>query len=220
MIAAIMPCWGRAEQTVRNVTRLLTTAGRVEWQLICAVDGDLNVMAMLDNILKAGDKPDNLFWRFIESEHGRNAGYWYALQNVTELSDATHFVNLANDLLPGRDWLARGLAAYRARFGEGDGLMGFNDGIHGPELSPHFLISRALLERYGGWPVQYRHNFGDMELCRRAQADGCYGKAAWAVLYHDHPITGGAHDAIYAAGDASQERDRALYEQRRANGWR
>ena len=35
MIAAIMPVRGRAEQIVRNVKRLLATAGNVEWSMTC-----------------------------------------------------------------------------------------------------------------------------------------------------------------------------------------
>ena len=34
-VAAIMPCRGRAAQTVTNVRRLLATAGAVEWSLTC-----------------------------------------------------------------------------------------------------------------------------------------------------------------------------------------
>jgi hypothetical protein len=137
----------------------------------------------------------------------------------TKATDTPLLCGLANDLLPGRDWLARGLSAYRETFGQGDGLLGFNDGIHGVDHSPHFLISRRLLERYGGWPVQYWHNYGDLELCQRAIRDGLYAKAPWAVLYHDHHITGGQHDAVYREGDASVQQDRQLYEQRRRAGW-
>jgi len=210
MIAAIMPCRGRADQTVRNVKRLLAMAGRVEWQLICMIDDDYD---MLKEAFEYTDLP---IWKMDVARHG----YWYALQQATDhWPEFSHIVNLANDLLPGRDWLARCLAAYRSRFGDGDGLMGFNDGIHGPELSPHFLISRNLLEQYGGWPVWYQHTHGDLELCQRAQQDGCYGKSAWAVLYHDHPITGAGDDSVYAEGRKSIDQDAALFGRRKTTGW-
>lgn len=211
MIAAIMPCRGRVSQTVRNVKRLIATAGRVEWRLIC-IGGEIE-RDVLIACSAAGAKVRHIL-------DVQALTYWQALAEETELTDAPLLCNLANDLLPGRDWLSRGLAAYRARFGEGDGLMGFNDGIHGPDLSPHFLISRGLLDRYGGWPTAYTHNFGDLELCRRAQADGMYGKAAWACLYHDHPLNGADYDDVYAAGDQASETDRQLYERRKMNGWR
>lgn len=210
MIAAVMPCRGRAEQTIRNVKRLLATAGRVEWQLICMVDND----PVLNKVIREEALP---IWYASTYEQ---RGYWECLKVATDnWPEFSHLVNLANDLLPGRDWLARCYAAYRARFGDGDGLMGFNDGIHGPDLSPHFLISRNLLDRYGGWPVWYKHNYGDAELCERAQADGCYGKAPWAVLYHDHPINGAAHDSVYSEGSASQDADGTLFFNRRRQAW-
>lgn len=210
-VAAIMPCRGRAEQTVANVRRLLATAGDVSWQLVLVCDGDRDVYNALrrelPDVTVGGAQVAQGYWRCLDQGMRQQA------------PDATHLINLANDLIPGRHWLARGVAAYRARFGDGDGLMGFNDGLHGPEHSSHFLISRALLERYGGWPIWYSHNFGDTELCRRAQQDGCYGKAPWAVLFHDHLENGAADDAIYQEGRASYERDARLFEERRRAGW-
>lgn len=213
-VAAIMPCRGRAEQTIANVRRLLATAGHEDWQLWLA-GGDEDAGTVL-NICSEVD-PDRK--RIGQTLAKARLTYWQALIQATYGTRATHLINLANDLIPGRHWLARGVAAYRARFGDGDGLMGFNDGLHGPEHSPHFLISRALLERYGGWPVWYSHNFGDTELCRRAQQDGCYGKAPWAVLFHDHLENGAPDDAIYQEGRTSYERDARLFEERRRAGW-
>lgn len=204
-----MPCRGRADQTVANVKRLISTAGRVEWQLICMVDADPAVMGSLAN----ADLP---IWRMDTAQRG----YWHAMQQGTDYwPEFTHFVNLANDLLPGRDWLARALAEYRCCFDHDDGLLGFNDGIHGYDLSPHFLISRGLLDRFGGWPVWYQHNYGDAELCERAKEAKRYSKAPWALLYHDHPITGGDPDSVYAEGMATNDQDARLFEERRRRGW-
>lgn len=211
MIAAIMPCRGRPEQTIANVKRLLATAGRVEWKLYCVVSNIHSPKGMPAALEEAGA---GLAWL-------PEFTYWQGLAFVTNRieQEAPLLCGLANDLLPGRDWLARGLAAYRARFGDGDGLMGFNDGVHGPELSPHFLISRVLLERYGGWPVRYKHAYGDTELCLRAQQDGLYGKAPWACLYHNHPFLGAENDSVYDEGMASLGEDRTLFYQRRGQGW-
>jgi hypothetical protein len=208
-VAAIMPCRGRAEQTVANVRRLLATAGDVDWQLICMVDRDPAV----ERALAQSDLP---VWRIATAR----TGYWYALQQATDYwwNDFTHVANLANDLLPGQHWLARAVAAFDYSF-DRDGMVGFNDGHHQVEHSPHFLISRSLLTRYGGWPVWYDHNFGDTELCQRAIEDELYVKAPWAVLYHNHPYFGGADDGVYAEGRAQSERDHQLYEQRRMQGW-
>lgn len=215
-VAAIMPCRGRPAQTVANVRRLLATAGYNDAAIICVCDDDPEVY----EALKVSDVADRCNPVLLGGPLGVGGpiGYWRVLATLRAPYDL--LCNLANDLLPGRNWLARGMAAYRARFGDGDGLMGFNDGLHGPEHSSHFLISRALLDRYGGWPTWYSHNFGDTELCRRAQADGCYGKAAWAVLYHDHMENGANDDAIYQEGRASYAQDARLFEERRRTGWR
>lgn len=214
MIAAILPCRGRVEQTIANVRRLLDTAGAgVMWHLWCVVDNDPEAYRAL-GVFGTGEITR------LTLDIDRKSGYWSAMELATDEADAPLICNLANDLLPGRDWLARGLAEYRCCFGQGDGLMGFNDGIHGPELSPHFLISRGLLDRLGGWPTWYQHNYGDAELCARAQELGMYGKAPWAVLYHDHPfIGGGENDSVYAEATQSNAQDAALFVQRRAQRW-
>ena len=207
-----MPCRGRAEQTVRNVKRLLATAAYNDWQLICGADDDQTVNAAIGN----ADLP---VWRFVTP--GR-VGYWRTLQIATDQwPEFTHMVNLANDLLPGQHWLQRAVAAYQATFGDGPGLMGFNDGHHETEHSCHFLISRTLLDQYGGWPVWYDHTHGDTELCQRAIADGLYAKAPWATLFHSHPYFGGDNDdSVYAEGRMKVDQDAALYARRKANGWR
>lgn len=211
MIAAIMPCRGRAEQTVANIQRLLATAGDTRWRLWCVIDDDPHVY----DLIGAFGTGRLQMCVLPMGKHG----YWHALTHATEATDAELLVNLANDLLPGPRWLERGLAAYRERFGDGHGLMGFNGDGHGPEHSCHFIIHRQLLKRYGGWPVWYRHNFGDTELCTRAQQDGCYAKAPWALLYHDHPIAGKASDEVYAAGMADWNRDQQLFRERWRAGW-
>ncbi len=218
-VAAIMPCRGRAEQTVRNVRRLLATAGDVEWELIAV--GSRSDRGLLDELARMKVKADIP----VTFEGGRNrfaerATYWQALAHATTyMTDAPLLVNLANDLLPGQHWLQRAVGSYVQTFGDGPGMVGFNDGHHATEHSCHFLISRSLLDRYGGWPVHYDHNYGDTEICQRAIADGLYVKAPYATLFHDHPYFGGEDDPIYAEGRAQAERDRLLYEDRRVRGW-
>jgi len=145
--------------------------------------------------------------------------YWNALAMSMVERDTPLIVNLANDLLPGQHWLARAVAAYQETFGDGIGMVGFNDGHHETGHSCHFLIHRGLLERYGGWPTIYDHNYGDTELCQRAIQDGVYVKAPWATLYHDHPYFGGVDDQVYQEGRQRADRDHQIYEWRKAHGW-
>lgn len=209
-VAAIMPCRGRAEQTVANVRRLLATAGAVEWSLTCiGADSERDVLMACS---AAGAKVRHILDR-------ERLTYWQALSEETRLTDAPLLVNLANDVLPGQHWLARAVAAYAQTFGDGLGMVGLNDGHHETNHSCHFLIHRGLLDRYGGWPVWYDHNYGDTELCQRAIADNVYVKAPYATLFHDHVYFGGKDDEVYAEGRARAEQDRQTYEDRRLRGW-
>ena len=207
IVAAIMPCRGRAEQTRRNAERLRDTAGasgvliaiggRDETAIVFGLDGWMPIAASTPQL-----------------------SYWQALAVATRHIAATHLIGLANDLWACDDWLRFAVEDYQAAFGDGDGLLGFSGDGHGRLHSCHFLISRALLDRYGGWSTWYAHNFGDRELCERAQQDGCYAKSTRAWLEHCHPMLGRADDdAVYAAGRATYQQDEALFVERRRLGW-
>jgi len=206
-IAAIMPCLDRPEQTVRNVERLLATATGVN--LWCVTGGEPELATGLH---EAGLQ--------VMAYH-RRLSYWEALKWATDSTpEATHLIGLANDLWACDDWLKLAIEEYQHHFGDGPGLLGFAGDGHGPQHSCHFLVSRALLERYGGWPIWYHHNFGDAELCARSQADGLYAKAERAYLEHCHVERGLAEDdAVYQAGRATYRQDEALFVERRRLGW-
>jgi hypothetical protein len=206
-IAAIMPCRGRADQTVANIRRLLATASYDDWELICVADDDM----------QAAEAITQTDARLMMT--GIRQGYWRCLDYATRESDAQYLVNLANDLLPGQHWLRRAVEAYQAQFGPNAGLLGFNGDSHEVGHSCHFLIDRKLLTAFGGWPIWYDHNFGDTELCQRAIAARSYAKAPWALLFHDHPYFGGKDDPTYAEGRASATKDEALYHERKRLGW-
>ena len=209
-IAAIMPCRGRAEQTVENIIRL-RAAAHFPYKLIC-ISTEPEVWKSLKTMGEY--TPDEVVC------YEQPKTYWEAMKlGMKWANDSTHVINLANDLLPGYSWLKTGVESYIRRFGNREGLMGFNDGIHGPDHSPHFMIAVRLLDELGGWPIWYRHNYGDTEMCQRAQESQRYAKSAWAVMYHNHPVTGANRDEVYKLGDKSVEQDRALYVQRKESGW-
>lgn len=209
-VLAIMPCRGRPAQTVANVQRLFATAGYDDWRLTCI--GTESERETLIACSRAGAHVRHILDR-------ERLTYWQAMQYETSQTDAPILCNLANDVLPGQQWLKRALDAFDATFPDGYGMLGFNDGHHQAEHSPHFLIDRDLLTYLGGWPVWYDHNYGDTELCQKAIALEVYAKAPWATLYHDHPYFGGLDDATYVEGRAHVEQDRQLYEYRRAQRW-
>lgn len=208
-VAVILPCYGRPEQTLRNAQRLRQAAGRVD--ALWYATGGPDEAPTLAQLAREGWAP--------QVPADRPLTYWEALQRVTDATAAPLLCAVANDLLPGVRWLAVGLDAYRARFGDGYGMLGFNGDGHGPDHSCHFLIHRELLAELGGWPVWYRHNFGDTELCIRARQLGRYAKAPWAILYHDHANVGAGDDDVYQAGRSGWDADERLFRARRARGW-
>jgi len=208
-VAAILPCRGRKEQTIVNARRLLATAGYEQWRLYAV--GGKDESDTLSGLARLGIPTF--------TTQADRLTYWEALAEVTATTTEPLIACLANDLIPGQHWLRRAVVAYQETFGGGPGMVGFNGDSHELNHSCHFLISRELLARYGGWPVWYQHNFGDTELCERAIADGLYAKAPWALLFHDHVYWGGQDDAVYAEGRATVERDQRLYERRKRMQW-
>lgn len=207
LVTCILPVRGRPEQTIAVAEKLQATAGDVpaEWIAVGGAEDAKTVRALRE-----------LGWQHWIGEEPRLT-YWQALSKATKHSTAPVLCCLANDLDPAPGWLTNGLAAYAARFGTEGGLMGFAGDGHGPHHSCHFLIGRTFLAELGGWPVHYDHNFGDTELCERAQALGRYGKATRAVLNHRHAGRGLApNDTVYAEGRARWAQDRATFEARRA----
>ncbi len=208
-VAAILPCRGRKEQTIQNVKRLLQTAGYNTWRLYAI--GGKEEADTLTALAKLGIPT-------MTAEADRLT-YWEALQEATNVTIEPLICTLANDLIPGMHWLKRAVAAYEETFGSEPGMIGFNGDSHELDHSCHFLISRELVARYGGWPRWYKHAYGDTELCQRAIADNLYAKALWALLFHDHPYWGAQDNPVYAEGRATEAQDQRLFERRRARQW-
>lgn len=211
-LAAILPCYGRHEQTLSLVPRLLSSSGidRSDWELICVTQGEPELATKLQALSGI---------RVLAAK--TNVGYWRALKVATQRSLAPILCNLANDLLPGHHWLRKALTAYDATFKDGIGMLGLNDGIR-TDQSAHFLISRELLEQWYGqelWPTMYMHSFGDSEMCDRAKAIEKYVIAPFAIMYHNHHFTGAVKDEVYTLGQKSMNADHELYEMRKANQW-
>jgi hypothetical protein len=217
-VAAILPARGRHAETLALIPRLLATAG-MDFELHVVVDEDPTL--------------SDLLWKYLKQRQGGfrlsareyRGGYWRVLRAGTQATDAPLLVNLANDLLPGLHWLKRAVEVHQRQYGDGPGVVGFNDGIHTGAHAAHMLISRALLEGwYGGdyWPLHYQHEYGDTEIVQRAQQVHRWHWEATAVLYHNHPYTGqngGQADRVYQEGWATRDADRALFMQRKARGW-
>ena len=212
-VSVLMPCKGRAEQTAALLPRLIASAGgSVRWELICIVDGDAGLGAQLSSASQHA----------IVLELPQRRGYWRALAAAMPHARGRLLANIANDVLPGLYWLARAYEAYQSAFGDGEGVLAFNDGLLLEEHAGHLLCSRALLERWYGpaaWPVCYDHMEGDVEICTRAMEEDRYALALKAVLFHNHWLTGLPVDPVYEAGLREKSTDHRIWQDRFAHGW-
>jgi hypothetical protein len=215
-VLAIMPCMGRYEQTFDVIARLQKTADFGAWHLSLVADGDRAFGGKLAEKLVGPMQGVHV----VSTE--RPTGYWESLAIGAASIDSELIVNLANDLLPGRSWLQRAVKAFDERYRGGEGMIGFNDGIHEGRHAAHFLISRSMLRRWYHskmWPTVYHHNYGDTEITRRAMQEGKFAVAPWAVLYHNHPITANQTDEVYALGLKHWRADERLFNEMLATGW-
>lgn len=215
-VAAVMPAKGRPVQTLESARRLLSTAGVDDqaWLLVIMCDDDPPLYDFLRGEL-AGK-------RVILHNSSSRIGYWRALsQGVALVPGATHLVNLANDLLPGANWLGR--MWHDVLISTPPGVVAFNDGIHAGDHAAHFCASLEVLRRWYPAtlvPLCYDHMYGDTEITARAKQERRFYAAPWAVLYHNHVYIGNELDEVYKLGHAHVYADQAIYERRRANGWR
>lgn len=150
-------------------------------------------------------------------------GYWRCLRQAAQQTQGDFIVNLANDLLPGMGWLKRAMDAHATQFGDGEGMIGFNDGVHFGEHAAHFLINRTMLQRWYGddyFPVMYDHAWGDSEMTRRAIEEGRFAVANFAILFHNHPYNGKPMDSVYEEGFKNYEQDKRLFFDRMERHWK
>jgi hypothetical protein len=217
MIAAILPAKGRIDQTLALIPRLTSTAGISldAWRLIVVIDDDPELFTALSTSYPT----------LSHINQRTRRGYWQCMRDAVRSFPATRYVvNLANDLLPGRDWLRRALEVQKLhRIGSRDPVVGFNDGIAtGSTHASHFLAPLELLNHWYGaeyFPTCYDHMFGDTEICRRAVNARRLVPAPYAVLYHNHAYVAAKIDDIYRLGHKHAERDQFLFEWRNSHGW-
>lgn len=211
-VSGVMPVKGRTAETIDLVPRLISTAG-APLEMVMVIDSDPEIASAVGGMGWSIGIITN------ESRHG----YWRSMSDGAKKTTGALIVNLANDILPGREWLIRAVEAYGHRFGSGLGIIGFNDGIHQGTHAGHFMIHRDLLREWYGedlWPLEYDHLWADTEIVQRAIALKIFAVAPWAVLYHNHPASGKMGDPVYAIGHAKIDQDRATFERRKAAGWR
>jgi len=203
---AVLPCHKRLNTTVELIPRLIQTAGM-----------KINVIAV------SGQESADVV-RAATSAGARGMiavnerlSYWQAMDLATkDLPDSAIVANVANDVLPVHRWWHHAYESLAAD--QFAGVVGFNGDGHYLLHACHFMTTMQFIRSLGGWPIWYRHNFGDTEICYRAVEQKKFFKHPWAILYHNHPVMGKPVDDAHHDIPPS-DHDQKLFAYRKENKW-
>jgi GT2 family glycosyltransferase len=180
MVSILLPTTGRPGMAERCINGIRETTQGHSVEIVCAVDADE----------ESRDRLTPLVEKMLYS--GSYRGCSNAWNDCLRMCEGDPVVFAADDLRWGSGWLEKALACLQ-EFQENWGLVGFNDGHWGPELSTHYLLSRRfIVEVLGGvvaWPF-YKHSFNDLEVNERAKRAGRYTWCEDAHVVHEHWLFG------------------------------
>lgn len=144
-------------------------------------------------------------------------GYPNAILDMAENIEGFVFIG-ASDLIHGKDWLTY-LWHRQQRHGYAAVVEPMNELWNG-NLCQHALMHTALLKKY--FHRRYFHFYCDNEMDLRARAEGRYVYCPEAPMEHRHLLNGKAEDDEgyrVVLDPERNEKDRLIYEQRKANNW-
>jgi glycosyltransferase involved in cell wall biosynthesis len=179
-VSILLATMGRPDKMPGFVQGIRTTTTGHDVEIVAAVDGPGEHALRLSEL------------GCVVTHAVEPRGSSRAWNDALAVSTGDPVVLAADDLEWQPGWLVAALEQL-AEFPDGWGLVGFNDGHWGPELSTHYLMSRRfIVEVLGGvvaWDC-YRHSFNDREANARARAAGRYAWCENARVYHRHWIFG------------------------------
>lgn len=137
--------------------------------------------------------------------------------------DSFYFVYMADDVIPGDQWLTLAISFMEDNFPQQDGLICFNDGCWSGRHASHGLVSRNTWKQMGNSTLfceEYFHYHPDRELTIKAQREGKYGYCPASVLWHNQAKIGLAEydDTAKKAMDLSKD-DTKTFKKRTADGF-
>lgn len=216
MVSILLATTGRSEAVAAFIESLRATTTGHSVELAVAVDADPETRKVIASAL-----PDIRFRVVLDysDEYRGSSAAWNA---ALAASTGDPVVLAADDLKWREGWLDAALKRL-AEFPDGWGLVGFNDGHWGAELSTHYLMSRRLIvEEFGGvvaWE-DYRHSFNDREANARAQRAGRYAWCENAHVDHKHWIFGDrAQDSTDTRLLGLHSESQQAYDRREAAGF-
>lgn len=186
MISILLATTGRPDMAQAMAESLAATTHDHDVELVAAIDADGETLRRLLAI----DGHDRFSFRStVRAEYRGCSRAW---NDALAMSRGDQVVLAADDLVFQDGWLDAALETL-AGFPGGWGMVGFNDGHWGSELSTHYLMSRRfVIEVLGGvvaWPC-YQHSFNDVEANERAKRAGRYAWCEDARVLHNHWLFG------------------------------
>ena len=144
------------------------------------------------------------------------------LKRLVDKAAGNYICFIGDDTDPQENFLSRAMWDMVVELNS-NGLVGLND-KSGRTLSIHWVASRSMLESLGGefFHTGYNHCFCDVELMERAKALNKYYYSPTAVVLHNHPQFDPKikRDEHYIRAYSNQKADKALFYQRKKNGWK
>jgi hypothetical protein len=214
MISILLATADRPEMAEAFAKSLMETTEGHQMELVAAVDGDIRTAELLWAL-----QPElQVVVDYREDHRGCSKAWNDALARAA----GSHLVLAADDLHFEPGWLDAALAKL-AEFPEGWGMVGFNDGHWGAELSTHYLMSRRfVIEVLGGvvaWDC-YGHSFNDTETNERARRADRYAWAEDAHVHHAHWLFGDRdQDETDTRGLRAHSTSQEIFNRRLAEGF-
>jgi GT2 family glycosyltransferase len=183
MISGLLATTGRPLMAEAAVRSFLETTKHHPVQVVAAVDNDRETVRRLSNLAPVSVEVN---W---SAEYRGCSRAW---NDALAQSSGDPLVLMADDLVFSPGWLDAALAEL-ARFPDGWGMVGLNDGHFDGQFATHYLMSRRFVREVLGGVVAwecYRHSFNDVEVSERAKAAGRFSWCEDARVTHNHWIWG------------------------------
>lgn len=216
MVSILLATAGRPDMAEAFTRSLIDTTRGHAVELVVAVDADRETPRRIESLTRHAG------FEVVVDDQDDYRGCSRAWNAALALSTGDPVVLAADDLEWQPGWLDAALVTL-AGFPDGWGMVGFNDGHWGAELSTHYLMSRRfVIEVLGGvvaWDC-YTHSFNDVEVNERAKRAGRYAWCPDAHVLHNHWLWGNRpQDDTDTRSLPGHGASAQMYEQRAAAGF-
>jgi len=180
-----------------------------------------NIPALLQRI---DETCSGLDYEVLAEEDTERIGCPQMLKRLVDKSKGDLVCFVADDTMPGKDWLKNALEAMDKLY-DGWGIVGLNS--QESRHAAHFLADKRMLPLLDGefFSTDYKHCWCDNELTDIAIDYGRFVFCDEAVLTHNHPVTGTAavdddYRRVYSKEYKKHDFDTYCRRKRERNGFK